>query len=128
MTVHAKYALRGPSISQILDLPLAIPAFEAIGTKCLISRQDCQILDLITTITTTIGAVVADERAVAEKEEVCVGVKECAAGIAPEAVDVPSVSSLGTVSVDHRYGDTRSYLAQMPFLPRVSSMSRQQCV
>lgn len=41
---------------------------------------------------TAVCAVVADQGAVAEEEKVCVGVEQGAAGIASEAVQVPSIA------------------------------------
>ena len=40
MTIHAEDALRCPRISEILNLPFAIPALEAIGAECLVARED----------------------------------------------------------------------------------------
>jgi len=66
MTRHAEYALRCSCISKVFNLSLAIPAAETAGAKGLITSQDCQVFDLVATGTATVGAVVADERAVAE--------------------------------------------------------------
>jgi hypothetical protein len=66
MTRHAEYALGRACISKVFDLSLAIPAAEAAGAKRLITGQDGQVFDLVATGTATVGAVVADERPVAE--------------------------------------------------------------
>lgn len=70
MAVHAKDAVRGPGVAQILDLPLAVPTAEAGRTEGLVSCQDGEILNLVSTGAAAVGTVVADERAVAEQEEV----------------------------------------------------------
>lgn len=67
MTAHAKYALGGSRISKVLNLALAIPATKAGCAECLVTRQDRQVLNLVATGTAAIGAVVADEGAIAEK-------------------------------------------------------------
>lgn len=92
MAFHAKYPLRRSSISEVFDLLLAIPAFEAARAEGLVACEDGQVLDLVTTSTTAIRAVVAYQGTVAEKEEVCVGVEKGAAGVASEAVDVPTIA------------------------------------
>jgi hypothetical protein len=68
MTVHAEYALRSPRISQVLDLLLAVPAFEAIGAEGLVSGQDGQILNLVAAAATAVCAVVADQGSITEKK------------------------------------------------------------
>lgn len=65
----------------------------------MISGQDSQILDLAVACATTIGTIVADERAIAEKEEVCVGIEKGAAGVASETVNVPSIAGCEFVSI-----------------------------
>lgn len=92
MTFHAEDALGRSRIAKILDLPLAVPAFEAISTECLIPCEDGQILDLISARTTTICAIVADEGSIAKKEEIRIRVEECTTGITSETVDMPSIS------------------------------------
>lgn len=92
MTIHAKDSLRGARITQILDFSFAVPTFEAIGTECLVSGQDCEVFDLVVAVTTTVCAIVAYQGAIAEQEEVGVRVEESATGVAAKAVDVPSVS------------------------------------
>jgi hypothetical protein len=44
-------------------------------------------------VVAAISAVVADQRAVTEEQKVGIGIEEGAAGVAAEAVDVPSVAS-----------------------------------
>jgi len=46
-----------------------------------------------------ICAVVAYERSIAKEEEVRVGVEESAAGVAAEAIDMPSVSSCTALDI-----------------------------
>lgn len=91
MTRHAEDTLRGAGIAQILDLALAVAAPEAVCAEGLVAGQDSQILDLVAAVVAAVGAVVADERAVAEEQEVRVRVEEGAARVAAEAVNVPSV-------------------------------------
>lgn len=80
-------------------------------------------------------AVVADERAVAEQKQVGIGVEQGAAGVAAEAVDVPSITSCRLlVPLDGRWAGLEgregrnvstknAYLAQRPFLPRGSRIA-----
>ena len=93
MTFHAKYPLRRPGIFEILNFLLAISTSETGGTKRLVSGEDGKILDFVPTSTAAISTVIADEGAVAEKEQVGIRIQERAAGIAPEAVDMPSIAS-----------------------------------
>lgn len=106
MAAHAKYALRCPCISEVLDLPLAVPASETRCTEGLIACEDSQILNLVTAGAAAICTVVADERAITEEEEVRIGVEEGSAGITSEAVQVPSIASCRSVSyaVARRWG------------------------
>jgi hypothetical protein len=90
---HAKNALRGTSIAQVLDFALAIPTAKTVGTEGLISCQDGQVFNLITAMVTAVCAVVTYQGAIAEQQQVRIGVEEGAAGVAAEAVDVPSVAS-----------------------------------
>jgi hypothetical protein len=90
---HAEDALRGAGIAQVLDFALAVAAAEAIGAEGLVARQDGQILDLVAAVVAAICAVVAYQRAVAEQQQVRVRVEQGAAGVAAEAVDMPSVPS-----------------------------------
>lgn len=59
MTVHAKDALRSSSISQVFDLPLAIPTPETGGTESLVPSKDSKVFDLIAARTAAVGAVIA---------------------------------------------------------------------
>ena len=100
MARHAEDALRGAGIAQVLDLALAVPAPETVRTEGLVAGQDGQVLDLVAAVVAAVGAVVAYQRAVAEQQQVRVRVEEGAAGVAAEAVDVPSVSRC-SLSVCH---------------------------
>lgn len=93
MTGHTEYALRGSGIAKIIDLPLAIATSEAVCAECLISCQYSQIFDLVAARAAAVGAVVANERSVAEQEEIGIGVEEGATGVAAKAVYMPSISS-----------------------------------
>lgn len=93
MAGHAEDALRGACIAQILDLPLAVPAPEAVGAKGLVAGQDGEVFDLVPAVVAAVGAVVADQGAVSEQQQVGVRVEQGAARVAAEAVDVPSVAS-----------------------------------
>ncbi|KAL8782932.1 MAG: hypothetical protein Q9213_004988 [Squamulea squamosa] len=72
---------------------------EARGTEGLISGQDSQILDLVVACATAIGTIIANERAVAEKEEVCVRIEESGAGVTSETVNVPSIAGCELLSI-----------------------------
>jgi hypothetical protein len=61
VTAHAKDALRGASVSQVLDFALAISTSEASGTEGLIPRQDGQIFDFVAASAAAICAVIANE-------------------------------------------------------------------
>lgn len=98
MAIHTENALRGPSIAQIFNLPLAIPTSEACSAEGLVPSKDGQVLDLVPTGAAAVGAVVANEGAIAEEEEVRIGVEEGAAGVATEAVQMPPISGCGIVS------------------------------
>ena len=98
MTAHAKDALGRTRIAQVLDLPLAVATPKASGTERLVSREDGQVFDLVATCVAAVGAIVADERAIAQQEQIGVGVEEGAARVASEAVDMPSIASCSTVS------------------------------
>lgn len=58
----------------------------------MVTRQDRKILDLVVARTATIRAIVTNERSIAEKEEVRVGIEECPACVAPKAVEMPSIT------------------------------------
>jgi hypothetical protein len=89
---HAEDTLRSAGIAQILNLALAVPTPEAVGTEGLVAGQDGQVLNLVAAMIAAIGAVVAYQGAVAEEQQVRIRVEESAARIAAEAVDMPSVS------------------------------------
>jgi hypothetical protein len=89
---HAEDTLRGAGIAQVLDLALAVPTPEAVGTEGLVAGQDGQVLDLVAAMIATVGTVVAYQGAVAEEQQVRIRVEEGAARVAAEAVDMPSVS------------------------------------
>lgn len=99
MAFHTKDALRRPGIFEVFNLLLAIPTAEAGGTKGLIAGEDGKILNFVPTRTATVGAIVANERAVAQEEQVGVGIEEGVAGIAAEAVNVPSIAGYNARSV-----------------------------
>jgi hypothetical protein len=84
--------MRRPGVPQVFDLTLAVPTPEACCTKSLVARQDGEVFDLISARAAAVGAVVADQRAVAEEQEVRVRVEKGVAGIAAETVEMPSVS------------------------------------
>ncbi len=56
------------------------------------SGKNSEIFNLVATCTTAICTIVADERPVTEEEKVGVGVKEGSAGVAAEAVDMPTIA------------------------------------
>jgi ABC-type sulfate transport system permease component len=66
VAVHAKYAVGRPGVAQVFNLPFAVPTAEAGCAEGLITGQDGKILDLVPAGTAAVGAVVADERAIAE--------------------------------------------------------------
>ena len=72
MAPHAEDALRCPRVSQVLDLAFTVSASEAGGAESLVPGEDGEIFDFVATGAATVGAVVADERAVTEEEQVCV--------------------------------------------------------
>lgn len=98
MAIHAEDTLRGPSIAQVFYLPLAIPTSEACSAEGLVPGKNGQILDLISTGAAAVGAVVANEGAIAKEEEVRIGIEEGAAGVATEAVEMPPISGCTVVS------------------------------
>lgn len=92
MTAHAEDALRCPSISEVLDLALAVSAPKACGTERLVAGENGELFDLVSACRAAVRAVVADEGAIAEEEEVVVRVEEGVAGMTAEAVEMPSVA------------------------------------
>ena len=105
MAAHAKDALRRACISEVLDLPLAVPAAETRSAEGLVAGEDSQILNLVAAGAAAVCTVVADERAIAEEEEVRIGVEEGSAGITSETVQMPSIASCSSVS----YGAARRH-------------------
>lgn len=99
MAAHAKDALRGPSIAQVFNLSLAIPAPETCSAKGLVPSKDSQILDLVSAGATTVGTIVADEGAITKEEEVRIGVEEGTAGVTSEAIEMPSITGWDRVSL-----------------------------
>lgn len=93
MAVHTEDSLRCSGISQVLNLLLAVPTAEAIGAKGLVSGEDGQVFDFVPTGTTAVCTIVADERAIAEQEEVGIGVEKGLAGVASKTFNVPSLAS-----------------------------------
>lgn len=93
MTTHAEDSLRSARISQILNLSLAVATPETARTERLVAGEDGKVFYLIATRAATVRAVVTYKRAIAQEEEVRVGVEEGAAGVASEAVNVPSIAS-----------------------------------
>ena len=85
--------MRRSSITKVLYLALAVSAPETGGAESLVARQDGQVLNLVSASATAVRAVVADEGAIAEQEEVGVGIEERVAGVATEAIEMPSVAS-----------------------------------
>ena len=75
MTAHAEYALRCARISQVLNLLFAVAAPKAAATEGLITCEDGEILNLVATSIAAVGAIAAYERAVAEKEQIRIGVE-----------------------------------------------------
>lgn len=66
MAVHAKNALRCPSISKVFNLSLAVATFETVGAKGLVSGQNGKIFDLVEAAAAAVGAVVAYEGTIAK--------------------------------------------------------------
>lgn len=86
MTAHTEYALGCASVAQVLNLPLAVSTSEARRAECLVTGKNGQILDLIAASIAAVRAVVADERTVAEKQEIRIGVEQSMTLVATEAV------------------------------------------
>lgn len=95
MAGHTEYALRRSSIPQVIYLPFTIATSEAVCAKCLIPCQYGQVFDLVVACAAAVCAIVADERSIAEQEEIGIRVEESAASIAAKAVDMPSIASCG---------------------------------
>ena len=60
MTRHAEDALASPCVSQVVNLALAIPAFEAVCAEGLVACQYGKVFDFVVTGGAAVGAVVAD--------------------------------------------------------------------
>lgn len=74
MAVHAEDALGCSGIAKVFYFPLAVATFETIRAESLITRQNSQIFYLVVAVAAAICAIVADERTVAEEEEIGIGV------------------------------------------------------
>lgn len=68
MTLHAEDALACTRVTKVLDFALAVAAFEAVGAKRLVAGEYGQIFDFVSACAAAVGAIIADERAVAKKE------------------------------------------------------------
>lgn len=125
MAFHAKYPLRRPGIFEVLNLLLAVSTAETGGTKGLIPGENGKIFDFVPTGTAAIGTIVANEGAVAEEEQVGVRIEEGTAGIASEAVDVPSIASCnpGQSRDASESAPCRAYLVRMLCPLRESKMA-----
>ena len=64
----------------------------------MVAREDGEVFYLVPAGATAVGAVVADQGAVAKQEEVRIRIEQGTAGIASEAVEMPPISSCGQVS------------------------------
>ena len=60
MTRHAEDALASPRVSQVINLPFAIPAFEAICAEGLVACEYGEVFDLVVAGRAAVGAIVAD--------------------------------------------------------------------
>lgn len=96
---HAEYPLRRPRILQVLDFLPTASAPKACGTESLVAGKDGEILDLVPARTAAICTVVANERTIAEEEEVGVGIQEGAAGVTAETVNVPAIARWERLSI-----------------------------
>lgn len=96
---HAKDTLRRPCIFEVLDLLLTVPTSKTGRAECLVAREDGEILDFVPTRTAAIRAIIANQRAVAEEQKICIRIQKGTACIAPEAVYVPSIARCQTVSI-----------------------------
>jgi hypothetical protein len=66
----------------------------------LVTGQYSQIFNLVSTAATAVGAVVTDQRPVAEEEEVRIGVEQSTTGITAKAIDMPPISSCFLLSAN----------------------------
>lgn len=60
MAVHAENPLRRPRIAEVLNSPLAVPTFEAVGAEGLVTGEDGQIFDFVSTGAAAVRAVIAN--------------------------------------------------------------------
>lgn len=120
MTAHAKDTLGSARITQILNLPFTVATPEAAGAERLVAGENGQVFDLVAACIAAICAVITNEGAVAEEEQICVGVEQRAACVTSEAVDVPSVASWEGVSrllcKTHQNIKTHTELESLAFL------------
>ena len=98
----------------------------------MIAGKDGEVFDLVSACVAAVCAVVVDERAVAEKEEVCIRVEEGTASVTSEAVDMPSVAGCKMESAAFMVSGAgvhermrvwldQAYLVRMPFLLLISA-------
>jgi len=66
----------------------------------LVTSQYGQIFNLVSAAATAVGAVVADQRPVAEEEEVRVGVEQSTTRITAKAINMPPISSCFLLSAN----------------------------
>lgn len=91
MTGHAEDSLRSASIPQVFNFALAVATSEAICTEGLIPGENREVLDFIAAVVAAICTIVTYQRAVAEQQEIRIGVEEGTASVTAEAINVPSV-------------------------------------
>lgn len=65
MAVHAEDALGRTRVAKVFDLSFTVSASEALRAERLVARQDGQVFDLVATGVAAIGAIAADQGAVA---------------------------------------------------------------
>lgn len=92
MTGHAEDSLRSTSIPQVFDFALAVATSEAIRTEGLIASENSKIFNLVAAVVAAICTVITYQRAVAEQQEIRIGVEQGTASVTAEAVNVPSVA------------------------------------
>lgn len=123
MAFHTENSLGSPSIFEVLYLLLAITTFEACCAKSLVARENRKVLDLVPTDAAAVSAIIADERAVAKKKKVCVGVKNGAAGVATKTVYMPTIAGWKPVSISVsqcHHSSIGPYRVRKPFPPQES--------
>ena len=103
VTFHAKHSLRRPCVFQILDPLLAIATSEAVFAECSIASENSEVFNLVSTHVATVGAVAANDRPIAQKEEVRVRVKYGPTSIAAKAVCMPSIPIYPGFSISITY-------------------------